>query len=409
MRTQISTGGTRSRFRYQRVERSLRQAIEKGRYAPGQRLPDERQMAREFRVCRVTLRQAFDQLSQSRLIERIQGRGTFVTGGLQRAGYLCVLAVGPTVRFSWYVATVLSQAESVARQHGLQLSVRYLCRAEEVRDALAQIDADQTVAAGILVGDDLRGEIRPWVAAARLPWVVVGDFAEESRGPVVIDQVVGDNYRLAEAAARVLVQRGVQRAALLVRGESWVWSREKISAFRTVLDAAGVEAQRQQVCDLYAEAPAAGSGVSAHRQAVVAAILAVLDGWQRSNEWPQGILMSGTLLEVWRQGLAMRPEAERQLERAHVVALDFEEYRAMIPLAVVPPRLTWVLLSMAALMEQAVTRLLERNHTAHQPVRDYLRQVTVVDDGEATPPGPAPLAARVGSSVDEERSPIPSA
>lgn len=56
----------------------LREGIESGRYKPGTALPTEEELARDYRVSRVTVRRALGELASAGLIERRQGSGTFV-------------------------------------------------------------------------------------------------------------------------------------------------------------------------------------------------------------------------------------------------------------------------------------------------------------------------------------------
>ena len=53
--------------------------IRAGEWAPGDRLPPERELCRDLKVSRATLRQALAELEQRGLVSRHQGRGTFVT------------------------------------------------------------------------------------------------------------------------------------------------------------------------------------------------------------------------------------------------------------------------------------------------------------------------------------------
>jgi len=56
----------------------LRQAIQDGVYAHGEKLPAERQLAEAFGTSRTTVRMALDHLEQERLVARRVGSGTFV-------------------------------------------------------------------------------------------------------------------------------------------------------------------------------------------------------------------------------------------------------------------------------------------------------------------------------------------
>lgn len=63
---------------YQRVAAAVRADIDRGRWASGERMPTEAQLAEDFAVSRNTVRQALDVLHAMNLVTRQQGRGTFV-------------------------------------------------------------------------------------------------------------------------------------------------------------------------------------------------------------------------------------------------------------------------------------------------------------------------------------------
>ena len=76
----MATGGRRTPAA-ESVRTALRGRISGGAYAPGERLPAEPDLAREFNTSRVTLREALSMLQGEGLIDRRHGAGTFVTSG----------------------------------------------------------------------------------------------------------------------------------------------------------------------------------------------------------------------------------------------------------------------------------------------------------------------------------------
>lgn len=63
---------------YIQVKELLKARVESGFYLPGERLPSEKELAREFSVSLITMRKALDLLAAMDLIHRRSGRGTFV-------------------------------------------------------------------------------------------------------------------------------------------------------------------------------------------------------------------------------------------------------------------------------------------------------------------------------------------
>ncbi|MGE0126824.1 MAG: GntR family transcriptional regulator [Blastocatellales bacterium] len=64
---------------YYQLENLLREKILSGAFAIGAKLPTESELVRQYGVGRITVRQALATLAADGLIERRQGRGTFVT------------------------------------------------------------------------------------------------------------------------------------------------------------------------------------------------------------------------------------------------------------------------------------------------------------------------------------------
>src|SRR5829696_9177478 len=63
---------------YHQLRELLRDKIESGVWQPGHRLPTESELVAEFELSRATVRQSMQLLENDGLVERQQGRGTFV-------------------------------------------------------------------------------------------------------------------------------------------------------------------------------------------------------------------------------------------------------------------------------------------------------------------------------------------
>ena len=67
-----------AKARWETIAAALRTDIASGRFTPGERLPNEGDLARRFAVNRHTLRQAMQALARDGHVRVVQGRGTFV-------------------------------------------------------------------------------------------------------------------------------------------------------------------------------------------------------------------------------------------------------------------------------------------------------------------------------------------
>ena len=63
---------------YYQLENVLREKISSGAFLAGVRMPTEVELTKEYGVSRITVRQALQALTDEGLIERQQGRGTFI-------------------------------------------------------------------------------------------------------------------------------------------------------------------------------------------------------------------------------------------------------------------------------------------------------------------------------------------
>jgi GntR family transcriptional regulator len=69
---------------YQRIADSLRRRLLAGHWQPGERLPTERQLCRQFAASQITVRRAMQILEEEHLLERRQGSGTYANSTAMR-------------------------------------------------------------------------------------------------------------------------------------------------------------------------------------------------------------------------------------------------------------------------------------------------------------------------------------
>lgn len=73
--------------KHERIFGSLRQAIAGGRWQPGERLPSEAELTRQFDVSRITVSRAMRDLQRAGLVERRPGSGTYVKSAVKRGSH----------------------------------------------------------------------------------------------------------------------------------------------------------------------------------------------------------------------------------------------------------------------------------------------------------------------------------
>lgn len=67
-----------SRPLYLQVEAAVQNDIREKKYLPGEKLPTEEELCEIYGVSKITIRKAFDLLTENGFVERIRGKGTFV-------------------------------------------------------------------------------------------------------------------------------------------------------------------------------------------------------------------------------------------------------------------------------------------------------------------------------------------
>lgn len=89
------TGTLLGQSRYGKLATVIKDRILHGEWQPGQMLPSETALSEEYGVALGTIRQAMSLLVQDGIVQRLQGKGTFVTRGLNGASMLRFFRFNP--------------------------------------------------------------------------------------------------------------------------------------------------------------------------------------------------------------------------------------------------------------------------------------------------------------------------
>ena len=238
--------------RYYQVYSSLQDRIRAGEFRSGEALPSERQLVKDYGVSRITVIKAMDLLERDGLIERQQGRGSFVTSCEEPSdgeSFCRVAFCMPTFADS-YITSVLIGATRVAMREGLQLEVIGV-EAEE-REALRIRDAIETGVNGLLIfprsrfaDPRLYHELRD----RHFPLVLLDRYYREHE----TDWVVFDDEVAGYGLTRHLIEKGHRRIAIFPGHEVKVSSvHARVQGYQRALDEAGLGYDEDLVClDVY--------------------------------------------------------------------------------------------------------------------------------------------------------------
>ena len=207
------------RIRYIKIVEVYREQILAGKLPAGTRLPTEFELAGEFNLSRGTVRQALNLLVEEGLLERVQGRGTFVSqtalvqtapppppepvvAAEQRIGLILIL----NQRSDQLNMDILIGVEQAVKSRNYQLSFAYT---EENEQQLAvnieRLRADK--AAGIIIfpiGNVTHDNMLAKLQLERLPIVLVDRYLTD----LDTDYVVANNRASAFRATEHLLFLG---------------------------------------------------------------------------------------------------------------------------------------------------------------------------------------------------------
>jgi GntR family transcriptional regulator, arabinose operon transcriptional repressor len=228
---------------HRRIADRLAEAIERGDYPPGSRLPSEAMLVRDLGVSRGTLRHALLALRSRGLIEAVPARGTFVRSGSPARGAARRRVVGvvvPSVATP-YVPDLLVGIEDELHSRGYSMLVGSTGATREQQAGRVRRIVDEGV--GGLIAYPIDYEPDPalflQLASNGLPIVLV-DRHIIGRS---FDAVLADNVGGAFEAVTHLVEQGHSRIAFVSTDNLTTTSvLERLQGYQHALAVSGLDA-----------------------------------------------------------------------------------------------------------------------------------------------------------------------
>jgi DNA-binding LacI/PurR family transcriptional regulator len=183
----------------------FREQILDGRLPAGARLPTELRLAQEFGISRGTVRQAMGALVNQGLIERIQGRGTFVREGAQPLTTLPQMSerrIGLVLNHfgSQLDLAILIGVEHSAKSRGYQVGFAYAEENLEQQDRdIARMREDRVAGLIIFPVSDITYDESVWrLQSNGIPFVLVDRYFSDLATDYVVADNLGGAYRATE-------------------------------------------------------------------------------------------------------------------------------------------------------------------------------------------------------------------
>jgi len=231
--------------KYVRIARSLRSRITEGQFAPGSRLPSQRQLMAEYGVALMTVRQVLGMLHDEGLVRSIQGSGVYVADpaakkqGKQWTGRAVLLIMWDEATFAHPSALELLvnryATEALARR-GLDCIARPLPPARAADALELTEEADVTIVWGTVARD----LVHRLIEQGRR--VVVHGFLQEGDCPAGAAHVTVDIANQLIMAVSYLRALGHERITLVNRGGTEYW-KQIGQGFRDAMERQGLADQ----------------------------------------------------------------------------------------------------------------------------------------------------------------------
>jgi DNA-binding LacI/PurR family transcriptional regulator len=240
---------------YEQIKTSLRQQIDRGVLKPDAIIPDERSLAAQLGISRMTVRRAIMELTKEGLLHRIRGKGTFVRGAFApqpRRSRSAIALVSTFDRLergasrSPFYNGILHGIYDASEKAGLWLAYRKIT---PPLDAFIAALRNDTTLKGIIalgIGDPA---LIHALNATRLP-VVLLDSVQPGDHPA-FDEVNHIGEGAVTSAVHSLLRLGHTDIGLMIPAKPSAFFQQRQAGFETALKNFNVPFRKERLYNVY--------------------------------------------------------------------------------------------------------------------------------------------------------------
>lgn len=203
---------------YKQIQQHIREKIRSGQLRPSDRIPSEQELMDEYRVSKITVKNALTELADEGLVTRIQGKGTFVSADVEPAAALASPAaplVGfiiPTMK-TGVIQQLVDYTELYLKEAGYQmiLSITRESAAEESRAIRDLADAGVQGLIVFPTEDEKYNESLLRLSLDKFPFVFIDRYLRN----IETYTITSDNLGGAYDTVSYLFSKGHRQIALL--------------------------------------------------------------------------------------------------------------------------------------------------------------------------------------------------
>lgn len=233
--------------------RKIHEEIAAGIYAPGDKIPSERELEQNFRVSRATINRALTQLHARGLVERRRGSGTFVVEAPPKLAepsmtrrLVKYIASGAKVRGDVYVSSGHEGMCNELNKHGKDLVTRFYYSEQDYLAELQSLTDPAFAAALIWHSASRKGDRLLWRLLKKgIRFVLLDSYSAEFD----CDYVVTDNVNGSQQMVRYLVSQGHRNIVYVTKRTAGLSSLESRQVgFVQEMIANGLPLTHESVC-----------------------------------------------------------------------------------------------------------------------------------------------------------------